>query len=51
VIEALGNLTAEALKRHNAGDENKEPIDALTEKYLNIACSCMTPNDKRIEML
>ena len=32
-------------------DENKEPIEALTEKYLNIACSCMTPNDKRIDLL
>jgi len=32
-------------------DENKEPIEALTEKYLNIACSCMTPNDNRIDIL
>jgi benzoyl-CoA reductase/2-hydroxyglutaryl-CoA dehydratase subunit BcrC/BadD/HgdB len=35
----------------NLVDENKEPIEALTEKYLNIACSCMTPNDKRIDLL
>lgn len=32
-------------------DEEKEPIIALTEKYLNIACSCMTPNDNRIDIL
>ena len=32
-------------------DEDKEPIIALTEKYLNIACSCMTPNDNRIDIL
>ncbi|EPY2278748.1 double-cubane-cluster-containing anaerobic reductase [Clostridium sporogenes] len=32
-------------------DENKGPIDALTEKYLNIACSCMSPNNKRIDLI
>lgn len=32
-------------------DEAKDPIDALTEKYLNVACSCMSPNDNRIELL
>lgn len=32
-------------------DETKEPIEALTDKYLNIACSCMTPNDNRIDIL
>lgn len=32
-------------------DENIDPIDALTDKYLNIACSCMTPNDNRIELI
>jgi len=32
-------------------DETKDPIEALAEKYLNIACSCMTPNDNRIDLL
>lgn len=32
-------------------DETKDPIDALTEKYLQVACSCMSPNDNRIELL
>lgn len=32
-------------------DENKDPYDALTEKYLNVPCSVMTPNDGRYEML
>ena len=32
-------------------DETIDPYDALTKKYLNIACSCMSPNDKRIELL
>ncbi|NEZ47874.1 2-hydroxyacyl-CoA dehydratase [Clostridium niameyense] len=32
-------------------DENKNPIDALTEKYLSIPCSCMSPNYDRFELL
>lgn len=32
-------------------DENKDPIDALTEKYLNVSCSVMTPNPRRFEAL
>lgn len=32
-------------------DETIDPIDAITDKYLNIACSCMTPNDNRVQLL
>ncbi|MCT8977374.1 double-cubane-cluster-containing anaerobic reductase [Clostridium sp. CX1] len=32
-------------------DETIDPIDALTEKYLNIGCSCMSPNDNRVNLL
>lgn len=32
-------------------DETIDPIDALTEKYINIGCSCMSPNDNRLELL
>ncbi|MFD3158522.1 double-cubane-cluster-containing anaerobic reductase [Haloimpatiens sp. FM7330] len=32
-------------------DENKNVIDALTENYLNIGCSCISPNDNRIDLL
>ncbi|MPM70701.1 (R)-phenyllactyl-CoA dehydratase beta subunit [bioreactor metagenome] len=32
-------------------DENKDPMTALAERYLKIPCSCMTPNDKRIESI
>ncbi|APF25889.1 MULTISPECIES: double-cubane-cluster-containing anaerobic reductase [Clostridium] len=32
-------------------DEEKHPIDALTERYLRTACACMSPNDNRIEYL
>lgn len=32
-------------------DEEIDPIDALTEKYLAIACSVMTPNDGRMKLI
>lgn len=32
-------------------DETKDPIDALTEKYLNIPCSCLSPNDDRMTLI
>lgn len=32
-------------------NEEVNPIDALTEKYLNTPCSCMSPNDNRIDLL
>lgn len=32
-------------------DENKDPFDALTEKYLKIPCSVMTPNKGRYDLL
>lgn len=31
--------------------EDIDPIDALTEKYLSIPCSVMSPNDGRLELL
>lgn len=30
-------------------DENKDPMLALAERYIKIPCSCMSPNDRRIE--
>ncbi len=30
-------------------DEGKDPMMALAERYLKIPCSCMTPNDRRID--
>ncbi|MGL6104980.1 double-cubane-cluster-containing anaerobic reductase [Romboutsia sp.] len=32
-------------------EETEDVYDALTEKYLNIGCSCMMHNDNRIEMI
>lgn len=32
-------------------DEDKDPIDALAEKYLSTPCSCMTPNNSRLDLI
>jgi len=32
-------------------DEEKDPLEAIAEKYLNLPCSCMTPNEGRLELL
>ncbi len=57
IIEESGGVVVcfencSGVKGHNQlVDETKEPIDALTEKYINIACSCISPNDNRIKLL
>ncbi|MBU5312652.1 2-hydroxyacyl-CoA dehydratase family protein [Tissierella carlieri] len=32
-------------------DENKDPITALAEKYLSTPCSCMTNNNRRLDLI
>ena len=32
-------------------DEEKDPLEAIAEKYLNIPCSCMTPNEGRFQLI
>ncbi|ADO76286.1 double-cubane-cluster-containing anaerobic reductase [Halanaerobium praevalens] len=32
-------------------DPTKSPIDAIAEKYLNTPCSCMSPNDNRVDLI
>ena len=32
-------------------DNTKDPMDALAEKYLNVGCSVMAPNDNRIDLM
>ncbi|MEG6520690.1 double-cubane-cluster-containing anaerobic reductase [Desulfotomaculum sp. 1211_IL3151] len=40
-----------ALDRLVDESETKDVMVALAEKYLNIPCSCMTPNDGRLELI
>ena len=30
-------------------DTEKDPLDAIAERYLRVTCSCMTPNNQRFE--
>lgn len=32
-------------------DLNKDPIEAIAERYLKITCACMTPNNTRFEQI
>ena len=32
-------------------DESKDPIEAIAERYLNIPCSVMSPNDERMDII
>ena len=45
--EGCGGVTRE----DNLVDENKEPLEALAERYLRVTCACMTPNDIRFEQI
>ncbi|MDO7788770.1 double-cubane-cluster-containing anaerobic reductase [Desulforamulus aquiferis] len=40
-----------ALDRLVDEDESKDVMVALAEKYLNIPCSCMSPNEGRLELI
>jgi len=30
-------------------DVDKDPLDAIAERYLRVTCSCMTPNNQRFD--
>lgn len=32
-------------------DEQRDPMEAIAERYLQIPCSCMSPNQERLELL
>lgn len=46
-FENCGNLKCSS----STVDENSDPLDAIAEKYLNIPCSVMSPNTKRLELI
>lgn len=46
-FENCGNIKSAAF----GTDEDKDPIDAITERYLSIPCSVMSPNPGRVELL
>lgn len=60
VIEAIENNGGSVVCLENctglkpneeAVSEDKSPIAAIAEKYLNTPCSCISPNDNRVELI
>lgn len=57
IIESSGGVVVcfencSGLKSKNTLiDEDKNPIDAIAEKYLKIPCSCMSPNNGRLDLI
>ncbi|MGX7059098.1 double-cubane-cluster-containing anaerobic reductase [Vagococcus humatus] len=50
IVVAFENCTvAKAVEQ--LVDEEKEVYDALTEKYINIGCACVSNNNTRVELL
>ncbi|QGT98643.1 YjiM [Candidatus Syntrophocurvum alkaliphilum] len=50
-VVALENCTGYKTLELQANKEHSDPIVALAEKYLQIPCSCMSPNPYRMELL
>ena len=50
-VVAMENCTGYKTLELRADRNNDDPVVALAEKYLNIPCSCMSPNPYRMELL
>ena len=51
VVVAFENCSGAKSVEELVDESNPDVYAALAEKYLNIGCSCMTPNPNRIKML
>ncbi len=51
VVVALDSCTGMKAFAARAREDTADPVAALSEKYLGIPCSCMTPNDNRLEAM
>ncbi|MBC3888153.1 2-hydroxyacyl-CoA dehydratase [Acetobacterium paludosum] len=51
VVVAFENCSGAKAVEEMVDESNPDVYAALAEKYLNIGCSCMTPNPNRIKML
>lgn len=58
VLETIENLGADIVVFENCSgireklqliDESGDPMEAIAKKYLNVSCSVMSPNDKRLK--
>ncbi len=51
VVVGFENCSGAKSMEENVDESNPDVYEALARKYLNIGCSCMTPNDNRIKLL
>lgn len=51
VVVGFENCSGAKSVEENVDESNPDVYDALARKYVNIGCSCMTPNDNRIKLL
>lgn len=51
VIVAIDNCTGMKTFLDPIEEDSEDPIQALAERYLKIPCSCMSPNNRRLEQL
>ncbi len=51
VVVGFENCSGAKSMEENVDESNPDVYDALARKYVNIGCSCMTPNDNRIKLL
>lgn len=51
VVVCFENCTGVKAVEDLVDEHNSDVFEALAEKYLNIGCSCMSPNTKRFELL
>ena len=50
-VVAFENCSGAKSVEENVDTSNPDVYEALARKYMNIGCSCMTPNDNRIKLL
>ena len=51
VVVAMDSCTGMKMFRENIKEGADDPVESLAEKYLKIPCSCMTPNNRRLDEL
>ncbi|MDO5145519.1 MAG: double-cubane-cluster-containing anaerobic reductase [Eubacteriales bacterium] len=50
-VVCFENCSGAKAVEENVDESNPDVYDALARKYINIGCSCMSPNDNRIKLM
>jgi len=51
VVAAMENCGGLKALQMMVREEDMDPLEALAERYLAVACPCMTPNTKRLDLI